>query len=173
MKGPCCAAWSAWSCWAAGVLLPVAVAPAFHFFPTRPLWRSLGNGTPRAGNGIPAGQRPGEMVALAEPEPCGLFVPNGGPQCTAVLLSTGDGVLSTIAVRLVRLVRSGGLEFVPFCSLASCPLRRRLTGPHDERERGSSPGGAYGHYLWRQRLDLRRSRMKFPHGTRTQPHRGS
>jgi len=31
-----------------------------------------------------------------------------------VLLSTHGGVLSTIAVRLVRLVRSGGPGFVPF-----------------------------------------------------------
>ena len=29
-------------------------------------------------------------------------------------LSTGSGILSTIAVRLVRLVRSGGPGFVPF-----------------------------------------------------------
>jgi hypothetical protein len=45
---------------------------------------------------------------------CGLFVPNGGPQFAAVLLSRGGGVLSTIAVRLVRPVRSGGPGFVPF-----------------------------------------------------------
>jgi hypothetical protein len=31
-----------------------------------------------------------------------------------VLLSTGGGILSTIAVHLVRLVRSGGPGFVPF-----------------------------------------------------------
>ena len=31
-----------------------------------------------------------------------------------MLLSKGGGVLSTIAVRLVRLVRSGGPGFVPF-----------------------------------------------------------
>jgi hypothetical protein len=37
-----------------------------------------------------------------------------GPQFAAVLLSTGGGVLSTIAVRLIRLVRSGGPGFVPF-----------------------------------------------------------
>jgi hypothetical protein len=31
-----------------------------------------------------------------------------------VSLSTGGGILSTITVRLVRLVRSGGPGFVPF-----------------------------------------------------------
>src|ERR1035437_4233442 len=45
---------------------------------------------------------------------CGLFVPNGGPEFAAVLLSTRGGVLSTIAMRLVRPVRSGGPGFVPF-----------------------------------------------------------
>ena len=44
----------------------------------------------------------------------GLFVPNGGPQFAAVLLSTRGGVLSTIAVRLVRPVRFSGPGFVPF-----------------------------------------------------------
>ena len=39
---------------------------------------------------------------------------DGGPQFAAVPLSTGGGVLSTIGERLVRLVRSGGPEFVPF-----------------------------------------------------------
>ena len=45
---------------------------------------------------------------------CGPFVPNGGPQFAAVPLSTGGGVLSTKAVRLVDPVRSGGPGFVPF-----------------------------------------------------------
>jgi hypothetical protein len=37
-----------------------------------------------------------------------------GPQFAPVLLSTCGGVLSTIAVTLVRLVQSDGLGFVPF-----------------------------------------------------------
>jgi hypothetical protein len=44
-----------------------------------------------------------------------------------VPLSTCGGVLSTMAVHLVRPVRSGAPGFVLFCSLASCPLRRWLT----------------------------------------------
>jgi hypothetical protein len=43
-----------------------------------------------------------------------------------VPLGTGGGVLSTIAVRLVRLVRSGGPGFVPFLFPGFMPLRRRL-----------------------------------------------
>jgi len=42
-----------------------------------------------------------------------------------VLLSTGGGILSTIAVRLVRLVRSGGAGFVPFLF----PRRRSPPSP--------------------------------------------
>jgi hypothetical protein len=104
-----------------GVLLPVEVGPGFPwgclvllFVPSRPLSRLLGGGTSRAGCGIPAGQRPVALVGVTGFEPCGFFVPNGGPQVAAVPLSTGGGILSTIAVRLVRLVRSGGLGFVPF-----------------------------------------------------------
>ncbi len=79
-----------------------------------------------------------------------------------MLLSTGGGILSTIAVRLVRLVRSGGLGFVPFLfpGFVSASEVTDLA-PHDGCERESSPGRAYGHYLWRQRLDLRRSDMTF------------
>ena len=47
--------------------------------------------------------------------------------------------------------------------------------PHDGCERESSPGRAYGHRLWRQGLDLRRSDMTFTgnrvaNGRQTRPH---
>src|ERR1035437_7460882 len=59
-----------------GVLLPVEVGPAFPwgslvflFVPSRPLSRLLGGGTPRAGCGIPAGQRPVALVGVTGFEP--------------------------------------------------------------------------------------------------------
>src|SRR5664279_1974801 len=69
--------------------------------PTRPLWRSLGHGTPRAGNGIPAGQRPGGMVGVTGFELCCLFVPNED-QVAAVLLSTRSGVPSAFLLGAPR-----------------------------------------------------------------------
>ena len=75
-EGPFCAAGSTASCWEAGVLLSVEVGPGFPFcslmflfVPSRPLSRGLGGGTPRAGNGIPAGQRPAGMVGVTGFEP--------------------------------------------------------------------------------------------------------
>ena len=70
-------------------------------------------------------------------------------------LSTGGGILSTITVRLVRLVRSGGPGFVPFLfpSFMSASEASDLA-PHDGCERESSPGRAYGHYRWRQPLSV-------------------
>jgi hypothetical protein len=53
------------------VLLPVEVGPCFPWgspvfllVPSRPLSRLLGGGTPRAGNSIPAVQRPAGMVGV-------------------------------------------------------------------------------------------------------------
>ena len=56
-------------------------------------------------------------------------------------LSTGGGVLSTIAVHLVRLVPSGGPGFVPFLSLADA-FRLRLGGGYQRnKERRAAPMG--------------------------------
>src|ERR1035437_8332084 len=59
-----------------GVLLPVEVGPAFPWgslvfllVPSRRLSRLLGGGTPRAGCGIPAGQRPVALVGVTGFEP--------------------------------------------------------------------------------------------------------
>ena len=57
-----------------------------------------------------------------------------------MLLSTGGGVLSTIAVRLVRLVRSGGPGFVPFLfpgfmSASEATDVRRMTDVSGNRHR--------------------------------------
>src|ERR1035437_440093 len=59
-----------------GVLLPVEVGPGFPwgslvflFVPSRRVWGLRGSGTPRAGRGIRAGQRPVAVVGVTGFEP--------------------------------------------------------------------------------------------------------
>src|SRR5665647_3112097 len=77
------------------------------------------------------------LVGVTGFEPAASSSRTGDPLFGAVLLSTRGGVLSTIAVRLVRPVRSGGPRFVPFCSPASCPLRRAVTRTYGHGDWGA------------------------------------
>ena len=56
--------------------------------------------------------------------------PERGTTVRSVLLSAGHGVVSTIAVRMVRPARLGGPGSVPFCSPGFMSARGGVTGTH-------------------------------------------
>ena len=119
--------------------------PRVPFCSLRPLSRLLGGGTSRAGCGIPAGQRPVALVGVTGFESAASSSRTGDPLFGAVLLSTRGGVLSTIAVRLVRPVRSSGPGFVPFLF----PRRRSPPSPGRWLTRAARNCGRHHHALAR------------------------
>jgi len=122
------------------VLLPVEVGPGFPwgslvflFVPSRRLSRLLGGGTPRAGYGIPAGQRPVALVGVTGFEPAASSSRTGDH--SSLLCRWARGAASRARKRCVRFVRCGpvGLGLFLFCSPADV-LRRRPSGA------GAAPG---------------------------------